>query len=88
MTAVGSKVNKFKVGDRAGVGCMVDSCNDCQQCTTEGEEQFCSKSVQTYNMKNFDGTPTHGGYSTHIVVVDRSAHCHRTPRSTKNAAAS
>ncbi|KAL3147122.1 hypothetical protein ABBQ38_015079 [Trebouxia sp. C0009 RCD-2024] len=71
VTAVGSKVNKFKVGDRAGVGCMVDSCNDCHQCKTEGEEQFCSKSVQTYNMKNFDGTPTHGGYSTHIVVVDR-----------------
>lgn len=50
---------------------MVDSCNECDQCKTEGEEQFCSKSVQTYNMKNFDGTPTQGGYSTHIIVVDR-----------------
>ena len=71
MTAVGPKVSKFTVGDRAGVGLMVDSCHECEQCNTEGEEQFCSKSVQTYNMKNFDGTPTQGGYSTHIIVVDR-----------------
>ena len=71
VTAVGPKVNKFKVGDRAGVGCLVDSCTECHQCTTEGEEQFCEKAVQTYNMKGYDGAWTHGGYSTHVVVVDR-----------------
>lgn len=71
VTAVGSKVDKFKVGDRAGVGCMVDSCNKCEQCTTTGEEQFCPKNVLTYNAKGYDGIPTQGGYSTHVLVVDR-----------------
>ena len=71
VTAVGPKVHKFKVGDRAGVGCLVDSCTACHHCKVQHEEQFCAKGVQTYNMKNYDGTPTLGGYSTHIVVVDR-----------------
>lgn len=71
VTAIGSKVKDFKVGDRAGVGCMVDSCKECEQCNTEGEEQFCPKNVQTYNSKDLEGTPTLGGYSTHIIVLDR-----------------
>lgn len=71
VTAVGSKVKTFKVGDRAGVGCLVDSCNKCEQCTEHKEEQFCAKAVQTYNMKNYDGSATQGGYSTHIMVSDR-----------------
>lgn len=71
ITAVGPKVKNFKVGDRAGVGCLVDSCQECEQCTKTKEEQFCAKAVQTYNMKNFDGTPTHGGYSTQYVLTER-----------------
>lgn len=71
ITAVGPKVKNFKVGDRAGVGCLVDSCQECEQCTQEKEEQFCAKAVQTYNMKGFDGQPTYGGYSTHYVVTER-----------------
>ncbi len=71
ITAVGPKVKNFKVGDRAGVGCLVDSCQECEQCTKTKEEQFCAKAVQTYNMKNFDGTPTYGGYSTQYVLTER-----------------
>lgn len=66
--AVGSKVKKFKAGDLAGVGCMVDACLDCRSCN-EGLEQFCENGfVGTYNGKNKDGSPTYGGYSNSIVV--------------------
>lgn len=67
---VGDKVNKFKVGEFAGVGCMVDSCGHCGQCHS-GHEQFCEekKTVFTYNSLEKDGiTPTYGGYSNSIVV--------------------
>jgi uncharacterized zinc-type alcohol dehydrogenase-like protein len=65
---VGDKVRGFKVGDRAGVGCMVDSCRSCESCK-EGLEQYCQRGfVGTYNAKDKDGTPTQGGYSKHIVV--------------------
>jgi alcohol dehydrogenase (NADP+) len=68
VTAVGSKVTKFKVGDRVGVGCFVDSCRGCPECR-KGLEQFCSKGmVVTYNGREHDGTPTFGGYSEKIVV--------------------
>jgi alcohol dehydrogenase (NADP+) len=68
VTAVGSKVTKFKAGDRAGVGCFVDSCHDCPQCR-KGLEQYCSQGlVLTYNSREHDGTPTMGGYSDKIVV--------------------
>src|SRR6185312_9917195 len=63
-------VEKFSVGDRAGVGCMVDSCRECDNCKA-GEEQFCTKgNVGTYNAQDYhqDGAWTDGGYSTHIVV--------------------
>ncbi|MFC9849345.1 NAD(P)-dependent alcohol dehydrogenase [Streptomyces sp. NPDC060223] len=68
VTAVGSGVTRFQVGDRAGVGCMVDSCRECENCKA-GLEQYCLKGgVMTYNGVGVDGAPTYGGYSTHIVV--------------------
>jgi alcohol dehydrogenase (NADP+) len=66
--AVGSKVTKFKVGDRVGVGCIVDSCRECDQCRA-GNEQYCRRRmVGTYNATGRDGQITQGGYSTHVVV--------------------
>ena len=69
VTAVGSAVTKFKVGDLAGVGCMVDSCQDCPSCA-EGLEQYCEKGfVGTYNgEEKGTGKNTYGGYSQAIVV--------------------
>ena len=69
--SVGKKVTKFKVGDFAGVGCMVDACGKCPSCKTH-EEQFCSTHTAfTYNSTELDGkTPTLGGYSSHITVKD------------------
>src|SRR3984957_16578498 len=71
VTAVGSAVEKLSVGDRVGVGCLVDSCEECEYCKA-GEEQFCVKrAVPTYNGRDYDGEPTYGGYSQRIVVKDR-----------------
>ena len=69
VTAVGRKVGKFKVGDLAGVGCMVNSCRKCENCK-KGLEQHCSGPASfTYNSTEQDKkTPTYGGYSSHIVV--------------------
>ena len=70
ISKVGSNVTDFKVGELAGVGCMVDSCQECNQCKT-GHEQFCEtgKVVFTYNGLEKDGkTPTYGGYSNNIVT--------------------
>ena len=65
---IGSGVDKYAVGDRVGVGCMVDSCRECENCLA-GEEQYCLKgNIGTYNAIGRDGRPTEGGYSTHIVV--------------------
>jgi alcohol dehydrogenase (NADP+) len=65
---VGSEVTKHAVGDRVGVGCMVDSCRECENCLA-GEEQYCLKgNVGTYNAIGTDGRPTDGGYSSQIVV--------------------
>jgi uncharacterized zinc-type alcohol dehydrogenase-like protein len=66
---VGSKVEKFKVGDTVGVGCFVDSCRTCPSCA-EGVEQYCEKHISfTYNSTEQDQkTATQGGYSTQIVV--------------------
>jgi uncharacterized zinc-type alcohol dehydrogenase-like protein len=66
---VGSHVKKFKVGDLAGTGCLVDSCRTCDNCK-EGLEQFCSNGFSaTYNSTEQDKkTPTYGGYSNTIVV--------------------
>ena len=76
VSAVGKNVTKFKVGDRAGVGCMVDSCMECESCT-HGEEQFCDRgeTVFTYGMP-MESSPTgisQGGYSNRIVVRDHFA---------------
>lgn len=69
VTAVGADVTKFKVGDRVGVGCMVDSCGHCDACD-EGHEQHCREGATfTYGgADRIDGAPTHGGYSETIVV--------------------
>ncbi len=68
VTAVGSDVKKFKVGQIVGVGCMVDSCRTCASCN-EGLEQYCEGSgfVGTYN-GTLDGKTTYGGYSAAITV--------------------
>jgi uncharacterized zinc-type alcohol dehydrogenase-like protein len=69
VTRVGSKVTRFKAGDKVGVGCMVDSCRKCTSCKS-GLEQYCLEGMTpTYNGMERDGkTPTQGGYSTSIVV--------------------
>ena len=67
---VGPEVTKHHVGDRVGVGCMVNSCRECRYCLA-GEEQFCVKGTTgTYGAKDRDGTVTQGGYSTHVVVTE------------------
>ena len=68
VAAVGADVAGFAVGDRVGVGCMVDSCRECENCK-QGEEQYCIPgNTQTYGSVDRDGTVTKGGYSTHVVV--------------------
>ncbi|MCH85509.1 cinnamyl alcohol dehydrogenase, partial [Trifolium medium] len=67
VTEVGSKVENFKVGDRVGVGCMVDSCRTCQNCE-DNLENYCSKYTLTYSAKYSDGTITYGGYSDSMVA--------------------
>jgi uncharacterized zinc-type alcohol dehydrogenase-like protein len=74
VTAVGSAVTSFKVGDLAGVGCMVDSDNSCPSCK-EGLEQYCENHSTTFTYGSPDkhgaGPVTYGGYSSHIVVDER-----------------
>jgi alcohol dehydrogenase (NADP+) len=68
VSRVGHDVKTFKAGDRAGVGCMVNSCGVCENCT-RGEEQYCTKGANyTYNSRDKNGDVTYGGYSTSIVV--------------------
>ena len=65
---VGDHVKNFKLGDLAGVGCLVDSCQVCDNCK-DGLEQYClDGNTQTYNNKGRDGVPTYGGYANNIVV--------------------
>ncbi|MBO1923763.1 NAD(P)-dependent alcohol dehydrogenase [Thiomicrorhabdus sp. 6S3-12] len=74
VAAVGKNVTKFKVGDRAGVGCMVDSCLECDHCQDQGE-QYCPETVFTYGYPE-KSSPTgisQGGYSNNIVVRDHFA---------------
>ncbi|KAF0848997.1 NAD(P)-dependent alcohol dehydrogenase [Nocardia caishijiensis] len=75
VSAVGSSVRKYRVGDRVGVGCLVNSCGKCAPCLA-GEEQYCAKGATwTYNSpvaeEDQPGGYTMGGYSTHIVVDER-----------------
>ncbi|MPY61101.1 NAD(P)-dependent alcohol dehydrogenase [Streptomyces spongiae] len=68
VSEVGSGVTKYRAGDRVGVGCMVDSCRECENCEA-GLEQYCLKgNVGTYNALDKSGEPTYGGYSEKIVV--------------------
>ncbi|MER5224840.1 NAD(P)-dependent alcohol dehydrogenase [Streptomyces flaveus] len=68
VSEVGPGVTKYKVGDRVGVGCFVDSCRECDNCKA-GQEQYCvTGGVATYNAIGKDGEPTYGGYSQNIVV--------------------
>ncbi|WAP50777.1 NAD(P)-dependent alcohol dehydrogenase [Arthrobacter sp. ATA002] len=67
---VGVDVTKHKVGDRVGVGCMVNSCRECENCKA-GMEQYClNGNIGTYASKDVDGTITQGGYATSVVVND------------------
>jgi alcohol dehydrogenase (NADP+) len=69
VTEVGSEVTKYKVGDRVGVGCFVDSCRECDNCKA-GLEQYCTGGgmTGTYNAIGRDGEKTYGGYSGAIVL--------------------
>lgn len=69
VTAVGTSVSKYKVGDRVAVGCLVDSDRTCEQCKA-GYEQFCATGATlTYSgVDRHDGSITQGGYSQHVVV--------------------
>ena len=72
VVAIGSGVKKFKVGDYAGVGCMVNACGKCEACK-KSQEQFCENgTVFTYNHKDHfhNGDITYGGYSNNIVVSE------------------
>lgn len=70
--SVGPEVSRFKPGDYAGVGCMVDSCQHCAACR-KGLEQYCAEfPIVTYNaVDRHDGMPTYGGYSGNIVVREK-----------------
>jgi uncharacterized zinc-type alcohol dehydrogenase-like protein len=71
---VGDQVTKFKVGDLAGTGCMVDSCLHCENCKQDLEQYCLEGSTLTYNSMERDGSmPTYGGYSTSIVVKEHFA---------------
>jgi len=71
VTEIGDGVTKFKKGDRVGVGCMINSCQQCEPCRN-GDEQYCAgpkSATLTYNgPKKPDGTNSYGGYTDSIVV--------------------
>jgi uncharacterized zinc-type alcohol dehydrogenase-like protein len=68
VSEVGAEVTAYAVGDRVGVGCMVNSCRECVNCLA-GMENYCLKgNTGTYASVDLDGTITQGGYSTHVVV--------------------
>ncbi|WP_423821761.1 NAD(P)-dependent alcohol dehydrogenase [Salinisphaera sp. SPP-AMP-43] len=72
VTQVGPEVTQYQEGDLVGVGCMVDSCRDCQACN-DGLEQYCLNGfTMTYGSEDpHDGSMTQGGYSTFVVVSER-----------------
>jgi uncharacterized zinc-type alcohol dehydrogenase-like protein len=70
VSAIGSEVTKYKIGDRVGVGSLVNSCGDCYECNTE-QQQFCDHKTYTYCSFNEEaGEVTQGGYSDYIVVKE------------------
>jgi len=73
VTEVGAEVTRFAVGDRVGVGCMVDSCRECEYCL-QGLEQYCQNgNTMTYNGLDRNGEITYGGYSQAVVVDENFA---------------
>ncbi|XP_021848399.1 probable mannitol dehydrogenase [Spinacia oleracea] len=74
VTEVGKKVQKLKIGDKVGVGCLVGSCRWCENCGNN-LENYCSKLVVTYGSTYYDGSPTYGGYSDIMVVDEHFAVC-------------
>lgn len=71
VSAIGPKVTRYKIGDKVGVGCYIDSCRNCDLCN-KGLEQYCKNVNLTYNGIEKDGkTPTKGGYSNKIVVDEK-----------------
>ncbi|MHC2546844.1 NAD(P)-dependent alcohol dehydrogenase [Corynebacterium hesseae] len=68
VSAVGEDVTKFQVGDRVGVGCLVNSCGECEQCQAGMEQNCLNGGVGTYNSTDVDGTITQGGYAEKVVV--------------------
>ncbi|KAI4330133.1 hypothetical protein MLD38_028438 [Melastoma candidum] len=70
VTKVGANVEKFKAGDRVGVGVIVGSCMKCEACNQD-LENYCDKLIFTYNSVDWDGTNAFGGYSDSIVVHQR-----------------
>lgn len=74
VTEVGSEVSRFSVGDRVGVGVLVDSCRQCDACR-DGEENYCREGMTgTYNEVLPSGEVTQGGYSTGIVTDEHFVH--------------
>ncbi|KAH7861750.1 hypothetical protein Vadar_030347 [Vaccinium darrowii] len=69
VTEVGSKVQKFKTGDKVGVGCLVGACHSCDNCINN-LENYCPNKITTYNATYHDGTTTYGGYSDHMVAKE------------------
>jgi uncharacterized zinc-type alcohol dehydrogenase-like protein len=70
VSSVGSDVTKFKVGDKVGIGCFVDSCGECEYCL-RGDEQFCTKGVVVvFNSTDYEGNNTYGGYANNIVAKE------------------
>lgn len=86
ISKIGSSVTKFKVGDLAAVGCIVDSCRECESCK-EGLENYCEKGmIGTYNAHDKHlGKQTFGGYSERVVVDE--AYVLRVPENLDLAAA-
>jgi uncharacterized zinc-type alcohol dehydrogenase-like protein len=71
VTAVGASVTKFKKGDLAGVGVMVDSCRICENCKAEAQPYCVKGMVGTYNARDYKGELTFGGYSNNIVIDEK-----------------
>lgn len=67
VTEVGSKVTKFRPGEKVGIGCFVGSCRTCEQCSND-LEPYCTKTTLTYGSIDQDGIQTYGGYSNEILA--------------------
>ncbi len=70
VAAVGSAVTRFAVGDRAGIGVLVNSCGECEYCRA-GTEQYCARTVGTYGSVDHDGAITYGGYARQAIARER-----------------